>query len=226
VRIGRLFVSAFLTSIVVSAAPARATTLVTYDGTGYQDGKVQYSISGSTLTITLQNTAASATNDQLAPTDGLTGVQFRLPTGSLQAKAALIASGGASGYQAVSFAAAGAPAGVNAGIGSSGQMAGYGTQFGGTDLDSPNDLGLKKDPLIQSSVTFALTIVGGKLLDNQISNWSVVFGTAWGEGTITGLGRLSQLDVNAVPEPSSLLLLGGGLTAAAAIIRRRRTRAA
>jgi len=229
---------------VVSAAPARATTLVTFDGTGYQDGKVQYSISGSTLTITLKNTATAPANDQPAPTDGLAGVLFRLPIGSLQAQAALIPSGnptvqastcdnsscaGATdvgGSLAVPFAAAAAPAGVTAGTGSSGQIASYGAQFGGTDLDSTSEMGLKKDALTQSSVTFALTIVGGTLLENQISNWSVVFGTAWGEGTVRNLGALNQFDVNAVPEPSSLLLLGGGLTAAAAAMRRRRTRAA
>jgi hypothetical protein len=230
----------------VSVAPARATTLVTFDGTGYTDGKVQYSISGSTLTITLKNTATSPANDQPAPTDGLAGVLFRLPTGSLQAQAALIPSGNATvqankcdnpscagatdvggevGSQAAPFAAAGAPAGVT--TGSSGQIAAYGAQFGGTDLDSTSEMGLKKDALTQSSVTFALTIVGGTLLENnQISNWSVVFGTAWGEGTVRNLGALNQFDVNAVPEPSSLLLLGGGLTAAAAAMRRRRTRAA
>ena len=111
-------------------------------------------------------------------------------------------------------------------LASSGQIAAYGAQFGGTDLDSTSEMGLKKDALTQSSVTFALTIVGGTLLENQISNWSVVFGTAWGEGTVRNLGALNQFDVNAVPEPSSLLLLGGGLTAAAAAMRRRRTRAA
>ena len=227
----------------MSAAPARATTLVTFDGTGYQDGKVQYSISGSTLTITLKNTATAPANDQPAPTDGLAGVLFRLPIGSLQAQAALIPSGNAIvqanqcdtascagvtdvGSQAAPFAAAAAPAGVTAGTGSNGQIASYGAQFGGTDLDSTSEMGLKKDALTQSSVTFALTIVGGTLLENQISNWSVVFGTAWGEGTVRNLGALNQFDVNAVPEPSSLLLLGGGLTAAAAAMRRRRTRAA
>ncbi len=251
----------------MSAVPARATTLITFDGTGYQDGSVQYSISGSTLTITLTNTATYAANAQLTPSDGLTGVVFKLPTGiSLQANTAVIPSGsaivqankcdnascagvtdvgGEFGYQTAPFPTAGAPTGVNAGIGSSGQIAGNGTQFGGTDLDSPAEMdginfglvgsnyanakpngGLKNDPLIQSSVTFTLTIVGGTLLESQITNWSLVFGTAWGEGTVGGPGTGTPRDVGEVPEPSSLFLLGSGLTAAAAAIRRRRTRAA
>ena len=146
---------------------------------------------------------------------------------SVTTRLALASPRAAVGSLATPFAAAAAPAGATAGTGSSGQIAGYGAQFGGTDLDSTSEMGLKKDALTQSSVTFALTIVGGTLLENnQISNWSVVFGTAWGESTVRNLGALNQFDVNAVPEPSSLLLLGGGLTAAAAAMRRRRTRAA
>ncbi len=172
------------------------------------------SISGSTLTITLKNTATSAANEQPAPTDGLAGVLFRLPTGSLQAQAALIPSGNAivqankcdnascAGATDVGgeVALQGGSICRRSGTRRSQRRAGlersnakpywrsrFDDRFRRTDPLSAvrqRAMGLKKDALTQSSVTFALTIVGGTLLENQITNWSVVFGTAWGEGTV------------------------------------------
>ena len=251
------------------ASSASATTMVTFDGNGYQDGSVEYSISGNTLTITLTNTATYADNAQIGSASALTGVIFTLPDGfTLDAQTAVVAPGssivqankcsagveacdgatdvgGEFGYQTAPFAENGVPAGgYNAGIGSAGQVVGNGTQFGGPDLDSPVQMnganfglvgnnygnakpngGLKNDPLIQSAVTFNLTIVGDAVLEeSQITNWALVFGTSWGEGTITtGTITTGVLDTP-VPEPSSLLLLGGGLTTLAAAIRRRQRR--
>jgi hypothetical protein len=254
--------SLFVGLLTVFASSASATTVITFDGAGYQDGSVTYSISGDQLTITLANTAVYESGDQLDPADALTGVIFALPEGvTLTAVSATVAPGSSIiqadqcdaascagvtnvgqefGYQTAPFASSGVPSGpYNAGIGSSGQIAGNGSQFpGGVNLDKPVQMdginfalvgenyavaepnaGLTKDPLISNAVTFILTI-NGSLLESDITNWALVFGTSWTEGVIT-TGTTPVPDIT-TPEPSSLVLLGGGLTSLAAVLRRRR----
>ena len=252
-----------LGALLALSRPVFATTLVTFNGEGYRDGSVTYSISGSTLTITLANTAVYTSDKKVVPSDVLTGVIFTLPGGiSLTPQTATVAAGstlvqtstckpapcssattnvaGEFGYQTAPFAENGAPAGPNAGIGSAGQVVGNGTQFpGGVDLDEPINMnglnfgivganyasslannGTQKEPLINNAVTFTLTIVGGTLLESQITNWTLVFGTDW-----TTVGGDTPVPDTAVPEPSSLVLLGSGFTALAVAIRRRRRNA-
>ena len=129
-----------------------------------------------------------------------------------------------------------APHAGNHGISSSGYLNGYGSagNFNGVNLDDPDALnginfgiiaplsqspfkpngGLVNDPLIEGEVVFTLNISGGSLLETQISNVSVQYGTGLNEPNFTGCCG----DHGNVPEPGVSLLIAPAL---AAVVRRR-----
>lgn len=222
-----------------AAVPAFARP-VTYTSTGANGraASVSFDISGSSLIVTLTNTA---TIDAMVPTDVLTGVFFLVdgPAVTLTRAAAVLTPG--------SFVTKNGPVdpgnvvggewaykgglsvkGMNYGISSSGLgIFGPGDRFPGNDLSPPpNPDGLQyglttandnpdtgnggmDTPLIKNSVTFTLNGLPSGFSLSRIVKVNMQYGTALDEPTDEAL----------VPTPGAAALLGlGGLMAA----RRRR----
>lgn len=87
----------------------------------------------------------------------------------------------------------------------------------GTYQFNPNG-GLADVPLVDGTVIFTLTISGGTLLEEQISNVSFQYGTMLTEPYFAGGGGQK------IPEPISLLLLAPGIALAMRRLRRAKPR--
>jgi len=172
----------------LSATAANATVVFT-GSSGSLAASAEFTVSGSTLTVTLTNTSA---NDVLVPADVLTAVFFNLAGNpSLTRTSALLAGGSTVFYDADGQPAGGivggewaylnglSQYGVNSGISSSGLgIFGPGDRFPGADLEPPAS---------PDGVQYGLLSAG----DN----------TATGNGGITGSGGLIKNSV--------VLTLGG-----------------
>jgi hypothetical protein len=200
-----------------------------------------FSLSGSTLTVTLTNTS---TADVLVPTDVLTGVYFNTShtltpvSASLNGSSVVYGSinnvgdgwGYASGVSADGENSAISATGAVNGLGHSNfsgadnalQGLDYGILSAGDDPATGNTGVTGHGPLIDDSVQFTFTVAPGFSL-SELGN-SVVFqyGTQLSETHFSGSNG-STPDVSVVPVPPTFILLGIGvaLVALVAIPRRR-----
>jgi hypothetical protein len=232
----------FATVALASGTIARADT-VTFSGSGTNPASGQalsasadFTLTGSTLTVTLTNTSAA---DVLVPSDVLTGVFFS-SNGTLTPVSALLntgstvffgsdGGGNVGGEWVYTNGLVGAPGGATKGIYSAGFGFAADPNFGGTNLQDPDGVdGLQYgitsagdntgngnaavtggNALIKNSVVFTLTVANGFTLAS-ITDVSFQYGTALNEPNLTN-----------IPEPTSMLLLGSGLVGLAAGLRRR-----
>ena len=217
--------------IVLTWSGSSQATLVFTGSSGSLSAEAEFSLSGSTLTVTLRNTSLA---DVLIPTDVLTGVFFTTAHTLTPVSASLGGStvyygsisdlGGGWGYASPVSAQ-----GENSAISASGAVSGlghsnfsvlsnnldgldYGILSAG-DLSATGNTGVTgHGPLIKNSVEFTFTVAPGFALSELGDSVVFQYGTDLHEtqfdGGIDGGGGGGG---GQVPEPSALLLLGGGL---------------
>lgn len=217
-NIGKITVLLAIAATCV-ANPSAFGSLTFTGSSGSLNAKVDFNLSGSTLTVTLANTS---TSDVLVPTDVLTGVFFNTTHALTAVSASLNGSsvfygsitdvGGGWGY-----ASGVAAQGKNSAISASGAVNGLGhSNFSGannplqglgygilstSDNTATGNTGVTgHGPLIKNSVQFILTAAQGFTLD-ELGN-SVVFqyGTSLTETHCDG-----NPTPTAVPEPTTVI---------------------
>lgn len=230
------------------ASPLAWSALTFTGNSGARSASASFDIVAGKLQVVLTN---ASTADALVPVDVLTGIFFSFSgnpallaassataLGSTYKNGVLVNGAGTNvgGEWAYSGALGGsAPAGVNAGISSSGLGIFGNGNFGGPDLAGPpggavdglqygittagdnvatGNTGILGDEVTKNSVKFLLTIPGGFSL-SQISNVLFQYGTSLSEP------RITSDKINGTPEPASLLLAAAALLATTLVVRRR-----
>jgi hypothetical protein len=221
------------------AGPARADT-VTFTGSGNDGGqgsgtnlaaKVTFDITGTTLTVTLQNTTPNSTGGNYQNADVLTAVYWSSAatfgaapvSAALGAGSSLVETGGSdvSGNLGQNWQYTTGGGATRQGISSSGlDIFGNGNfASGGVNLDgsawgeisttdtTASDGALNTSPFVQDTVVFTLTVPLGTSV-SSISNVVFQFGTSNSEPSLPG-GR--QPHVDAAPAPPGVVLLGSGI---------------
>ena len=244
IKNGFRFIGVLGLAMILCPAIASASS-ISYDFTSGGLGALAvFNLSGTTLTVTLENTGSG---DVLVPTDVLTGVFFNTSTAANHGLTPVSASLDGSSVFYGSLAAAGVGAGWQYLAGVSAQGKNSGISAAGLGVFGPNgnfaspgvtidglDYGLLSagdnsatgnggvtggGPLIKDEVVFTLTAGSAFSLSDLGSTVVFQYGTALTEPSFTTTGT-GILDVR-VPEPSALLLLGSGLVVLSGLARKR-----
>lgn len=204
------------------AGTAGATLVFTTSG-----AEADFSLSGSTLTVTLTNTSSA---DVLVPMDVLTALFFNA-SGTLTPVSATVGTGSSIVYDpahasttnvggewAYLTGLSGAPLGDNSGISSSGLGLFGGPNFNGPNLAGPTNGALDGlqygllsagDNILTGNT--GITGSGGLIKDRVVFDLTVPNGFDINSINSVFFQYGTALNENQVPEPSSLLLLGSGL---------------
>ena len=226
------------TAIVSTAAPCRADFDVTYYGstTGSRSASVEFKYVGSTLTVTLSNTASGSVHDdtdllgavffnspllsggkaELADALNKDGTQFNgaglddIGVGWAYNNTLSSTYGATSGLRGVGYGVGGSPSGNLSYYGSAGE-----SLDGGDFVIAPSNYtsggnSSVKNPVIVGSAVFTFSATG--LTASQIGDVTFQWGTTLDAGHATGV----------VPVPSSFALLATLLVPGVAVLWRRR----